>query len=151
MSDHEWFCVHDNLCDIIQSTDQENNVSLKIISNEPNENDSQCDAIYICDENICKRKSNFGNNKLPHNLQRKRQKNPGDYRNKLFDKFRLTNIEPPPKLACEDLKVLSVSFGLCTYNQSKEVISMRVLNHTFNHGDEIKTKSNHISTDMYPS
>ena len=35
MSDHDFFCINKDLFDIIQSTHQEKNISLKIISNEP--------------------------------------------------------------------------------------------------------------------
>ena len=41
-ADRENFCIHDNLFDRIQSTNQDKNIVLKFISNEPNKNDSQC-------------------------------------------------------------------------------------------------------------
>ena len=47
LSDHEYFSIHDDLFDIIQSTHQYNNISLSIILNENNENDSQYDEIEI--------------------------------------------------------------------------------------------------------
>ena len=53
MSDHKHFCINEDLFDIIQTTNQEKNMLLKIISNEPNKNYSQCDAIDICNDNIC--------------------------------------------------------------------------------------------------
>ena len=36
-SDREYFCVHDDLFDRIQSTHQDRNILWKFISNEPNE------------------------------------------------------------------------------------------------------------------
>ena len=37
-SDHEYFCIHDDIFDIIISTHQDRNITWKFISNEPNEN-----------------------------------------------------------------------------------------------------------------
>ena len=79
MSDHDYFFINEDLFNTVQSTHQKNNILLKIISNEP-QNKSQCDATYICDENICKKKRTFGNNTLNNNIQRKRQKNSLYYR-----------------------------------------------------------------------
>ena len=36
--DNEYFCIHDDIFDRIQSDNQYNNTMLKYISNEPNEN-----------------------------------------------------------------------------------------------------------------
>ena len=74
MSDNEYFCIHDIIFDKIQSTHQYNNISLNIISNEPNEHDSKCDAIEIFDYKKCNKNSEFGMNKLRHNIQRNREK-----------------------------------------------------------------------------
>ena len=41
---HEYFCIHDDIFDIIQSTLQDNNIMLKFISNEPNEKGYQYKA-----------------------------------------------------------------------------------------------------------
>ena len=38
LSDHEYFFIHDDLFDRIKSPHQDNNILLKFISNEPNEN-----------------------------------------------------------------------------------------------------------------
>ena len=82
LSDHEYFCIHDDLFDIIQSTDQEKNISMKIISNKPNENDSQCDATETCDDKIYNKNSTFRKHKPSHTLQRNRHKISVDYRKK---------------------------------------------------------------------
>ena len=37
--DHEYFCIHDDLFDIIQSIHQDKNITLEYISNEPNGNE----------------------------------------------------------------------------------------------------------------
>ena len=36
--DHEYFCIHDDIFDRIQSTNKDRNIMCKFISNEPNEN-----------------------------------------------------------------------------------------------------------------
>ena len=102
MYDHEYFFINDDLFDIIQSTHQYNNISLNIISNECNKNYSQCDAMDISDDKICKKKRIFGNNIPPNNIQRRKHKITVDYINKSFDDFRLMNIDPPQKLAYEE-------------------------------------------------
>ena len=38
LSDHEYFCIHDDLFDRIQSTHQDRNIMWNFISNEQNEN-----------------------------------------------------------------------------------------------------------------
>ena len=43
-ADHDYFCIHDDLFDRIQSPHQDRNILRKFISNEPNENESQSEA-----------------------------------------------------------------------------------------------------------
>ena len=74
LSGHDFFCIHGDKFYGMQSTRQDNDIPLKIIPNEPNENDSHCGATEICDDKICKKKRNFINNTPKHTLQRKRQK-----------------------------------------------------------------------------
>ena len=74
MSDHEYFCIHKDLFYIIQSTHQEDNMSFKMIQNEPNENNSQCYATDICDKKIFKTKSNSVNNTPRNTIQRMQHK-----------------------------------------------------------------------------
>ena len=47
---------------------------LKFISNEPNENEYQCDKKEICDNNIQKKKMTISKKPPKNNLQRKRPK-----------------------------------------------------------------------------
>ena len=42
--DREYFFIHDDLFGRVQSTNQDKNIMLKFISNEPNENESQCEV-----------------------------------------------------------------------------------------------------------
>ena len=52
MYDHEYFCIHDDLFDIFQSTHQDRNVLWRFISNEPNEDESQSEVTEIQNDNI---------------------------------------------------------------------------------------------------
>ena len=73
MVDHEYFCIHGDLFDIIKSTHQDNNIILKFISNESNENESQCGTTKICDDNIQNKKITINKKSTKHTLQRKSQ------------------------------------------------------------------------------
>ena len=80
MSDYETFYNNDDLFDRIQLTHQDIKIIWKFISNKPNENESPCEAIEICDDKI-KNKKRIISKKIPkHTLQRKRKKIPFDYR-----------------------------------------------------------------------
>ena len=46
---------------------------LKFISNEPNKDESQCEAIEICDDKIQKKKNIISKKLTNHNLQKKKQ------------------------------------------------------------------------------
>ena len=61
-----------------------------------------------------------------HTLQRKRQKIV-DYRDKIFDDFRLMIVDPSQNLESEESDILYTSFGTPRVNQSNEVMSKMVL------------------------
>ena len=56
MSDHEYFCIQDDIFDIIQSTHQDKNIVCEFIPNETNENESQSEATDIRDDKIQNKK-----------------------------------------------------------------------------------------------
>ena len=47
LSYHEYFFIHDDLFDIIQSTRQDRDILWRFISNEPNEDEYQSEAKHI--------------------------------------------------------------------------------------------------------
>ena len=51
-SEYEYVCIHDDIFDIIQSTNQDRNIMWNFISNELNENEYQSEATEIHDEKI---------------------------------------------------------------------------------------------------
>ena len=58
---HEYFCFCDDTFDRIQSTHQDNNKMLKLISNETNYNEYQCGVAEICHENTQKKMRTINN------------------------------------------------------------------------------------------
>ena len=81
-SDHEKFCIHDDLFYKIKLTHQDKNIMWKFISNEPNENDFLSEATEICDDKIQTNNRTISKKSPKHTLQRKRQKISADYGNK---------------------------------------------------------------------
>ena len=73
LSDHKYFCIHDDIFDIIQSTHQYRNIMQEFISNEPNENEYQSEATEIHDERIQNKKRSITKKSTKHNLQIKRK------------------------------------------------------------------------------
>ena len=92
---------------------------LKFISNEPNENESQCEVTQICDDNIQEKKRSIKKKSTNHNLHRKRQKISVDYRNESFDDFRLMIVYPTTELDSEESNILSGYFFISSENQPK--------------------------------
>ena len=56
-----------------------------------------------------------------HTFQIKKWNISVNYINKSFDDFMLLNFDPPPKLAYEELKILSASFGLFIENNQTKL------------------------------
>ena len=98
MLDHEYFFIHDDIFDRIQSTHQDNNITLNFIYNEPNENESQREVTDIFDDMIQNKNRTINNTSTKNNLQRKRQKISVEYRNKSFDEFRIIIVDPTLEL-----------------------------------------------------
>ena len=73
LSDCEYFCIHDDIFDRIQSTHQDRNIMWRFISNEPDENGSQSEVTEIHDDNIQNKKSSTTKKSPKHTFQRKRE------------------------------------------------------------------------------
>ena len=72
--DHEYFFIHDDLFDRIQSTRQDRNIIWKFISNEPNENESHSESTEIHDDKIRNKKRSTTKYSTKHIIQRMWQK-----------------------------------------------------------------------------
>ena len=71
LSDDEYFCIHDNIFDRIQSTHQDRNILWKFISNELNEDESQSEATEIHNKKIQNKKRSTTKYSTKHTIQRK--------------------------------------------------------------------------------
>ena len=74
LSDHEYFCIHDDIFDRIQSTHQKINIMWRFISNEQNENEFQGESSEINYEKIQNKKRSITKKTTKHTLQRKSKK-----------------------------------------------------------------------------
>ena len=97
MSDHEYFCIHDDIFDRIQSTHQDRNVSWRFISNEPNEDEYNSEVTETHHDKIQNKNRTSDKYSTKHTIQINRQK-PVDYRKNSFDDFRLMIVDPYPKM-----------------------------------------------------
>ena len=149
MSDHEYFCIHDDIFDRIQSTHQDRNILCRFISNKPNEYESQSEATEIHNDKIKNKKRNSNKYSTKHTLQRKRQKTV-DYRKDSFDDFRLMIVDPTSTLDSDESEFLSICYGPSMENQPNEVISKMLSTHILKHWDESKTHLHPSSISMTP-
>ena len=74
LSDYDYFGIHGDLFNIIQSTHQDRNIMWNFIPKEPNENDYQSEATEIHDDKIQHKKMSTTKKLTKHKLQRNRQK-----------------------------------------------------------------------------
>ena len=74
LSDHEYFCIHDDLFDQIKSTHQDQMFLWKFLFNELNEDESQSEATETHNDKIQNKKRTANKYSTKHNIQRKRQK-----------------------------------------------------------------------------
>ena len=96
LSDHEYFCIHDDIFNRIQSTHQDRIFLWEFyIMNQMKMNLRVNQQRHTM--KISKNKRRTANKySTKHNLQRKRQK-PVDYRKNSFDDFRVLIVDPTPK------------------------------------------------------
>ena len=149
MSDHEYFCIYDEIFDRTQSTHQDRNVLWRFISNETNEDESQSESTETRNDKIKNKNRTANKYSTKHTLQRKRQKKVG-YRKETFDDFMLMIVDPPPKLNSEESNFISSCYGPSMENQSNEVISKMLLTHLLKRWYESKTEFHPTSIEMTP-
>ena len=68
---------------------------MEVLSNEPNEDESQSEVIETHNDKILNKKMNANKYSTNNNLQKKRQKSV-DYRKNSFDDFRVMIVDPHP-------------------------------------------------------
>ena len=139
LSDHEYFCIHDDLFDRIKSTHQDQNFLWKFSYNEITEDESQSEAIETQNDKIQNKKRSATKYSKKHTLQRKRQK-PVDYRDNSLDGFRLIIVDPHPKLHIDDLVIPFKCNVPGMKKETNEDIAKMILTHLLKRWDQDKTK-----------
>ena len=89
-TDHEYYCIHDDLFNRILETDQNYDITLKVIQKEPS-----LSSINVKIYNSRSEKNSMSEMVTPsHQLQRKRQKKVHDYSQKSIDYSKLIIVNP---------------------------------------------------------
>ena len=145
LSDHGYFCIHDDLFDRIKSTDQDQNKLWKFSFNELTEDEYQSEGTETQNDRIQNKKRSATKYSTKHTHQRKRQKTV-DYRKNLLDDFRLMIVDPHPKLDIDELESLSNCYGHSMKNESNEAIAKMILIYLLKRWDQNKTQSHPSST-----
>ena len=109
MSDHKYFCIHDDIFDKIISTNQDSNILWRFISNEPNEDEYHSEATEIHNKKIQNKKRTANKYSNKHTLQIKRKKSI-DFRKNSSDYFRVMIVDPPPKFNRDESDALSIFY-----------------------------------------
>ena len=93
-TDHEYFCIHDNLFGRILENDQDSDTTLKVIHKE-----TSLSSINVKRSNSISDKNIMSEMVTPcHQLQRKLQEKLHDYSQKSINDFILVLLNPYPKL-----------------------------------------------------
>ena len=99
-TDHDYFCIHEDLFDIILATDQDSDISLNLIHRE-----TSLPSINVKISSQRSEKSSLTEIVTPrHHIQRKRRKKMHDYSQKSIDDFELVLVTPFPKVTDQEKK-----------------------------------------------
>ena len=94
LTDHKYFCIHDNLFDRILATEQDFDITLNLIHIE-----TSLPSINVKISNQRSEKCSMSEMVSPcHHIQRKRRKKMNDYSQKSIDDFELVLVTPSPKV-----------------------------------------------------
>ena len=92
-TDHEYFCIPEDLFDRILETDQDSYITFKVIHKE-----TSLSSINVKRYNSISEKNSMSEMVTPrHQLQRKLQKKVHDYSQKSINDFNLVLVNPSPK------------------------------------------------------
>ena len=124
-TDHEYFCIHDDLFNRILETYQNSDIILKVIHKDP--------SFSSINENSTDSRSNMRSRlemvSPRHYLQRKRQKKVHDYSQKSMDNFRLSIVNTSPKLTDQEKRSIATSFESPSRAQCIETNTEIILTH----------------------
>ena len=124
-TDHKYFCIHDDLFDRILETDQDSDITLKVIHKE-----TSLSSIKVKISNSRSDKYSMSEMVTPrHHLQRKRQKKLHDYSQKSINDFILVLVNPYSKLTDLEKKHVMNSFDSSSQDQCIETNTKRIMTH----------------------
>ena len=124
-TDHEYFCIHDDLFDRILETEQYSGITLNVIHRE-----ASLSSINFKRSNQRSEKYSMSETVTPrHQLQRKRRKKMNDYSQKSINDFELVLVTPSPKLNDQEKKYVRNSFDASSQYHFIGTNSKRILNH----------------------
>ena len=99
-TDHEYFCIHDDLFDRILETEQDSDITLNVIQRE-----TSLPSINVKISNQRSDKYSMSEMVTPHHqIQRKILKKKNDYSQKSIDDFELVLVTPYPKVTDQEKK-----------------------------------------------
>ena len=110
LSDHDYFCIHDDLFDRTKSTHQDQIFLWKFSFNELTKDESQSEATETQNDKIQNKKRSATKYSMKHNLQKNRQKSV-DYRENSLDDFKLMIVGPHQKLDSYEVELISKCYG----------------------------------------
>ena len=146
-TDHEYFCIRDDLFDRILATDQDYYISLNLIHRETS-------LPYINIKRSSKRSEKCSMSEMVtprHQLQIKIRKNIIDYSQKSIDDFELVLVEQSPKLTDQEKRYVRNSFDALSQDQCIETNSKRILTHVLRHWDGNKSNAHPITSALTPA
>ena len=134
-TDHEYFCIHDDLFDRILDTDRNSDIILKVVHKEPSFSSINDNSI----DSISKMRSRSEMVPPCHQLHRKQKEKVDDYYQKLFGNFNLIIVNLSPKLAEQENRSIANSFAYSYQDQCIETNTRRILTHVLNSWNENKS------------
>ena len=124
-TDHEYFCIHEDLFGRILATEQDYDITLNLIYRE-----TSLTSINVKISNSRSEKNSMSEMVTPrHHIQRKRRTKMNDYSQKSIDDFKLVLVTPSPKVTNQEKKCVGNSFDSSSQDQCIETNSKRILTH----------------------
>ena len=147
LTDHEYFCIHEDLFDRILATDQDSDISLNLIHRE-----TSLPLINFKSSGQKSERGNMSEKVIPrHQIQRKRRKKMHDYSQKSIDDFELVLVTPFPKVTDQEKKSVRNCFAASSQDQSIENTSKIILAHVLRRWKEDKSNAHPSTSAMAPA
>ena len=113
-TDHDYFCIHEDLFDRILATEQESDITLDMIHRY-----TSLPSINVKRSIQRSEKCSMSEMVTPrHHIQSKRRKKMNDCSPKSIDDFKLVLVTPYPKVTDQEKKCVRNSFDVSSQDQS---------------------------------